>query len=158
MANWFDCTLIVRGDPWLLKAFEARTSKRAPDAEPNTEEQWPTPHPVTRTVGPSTRIVRFDFDHRYGAPFGWVAGVAKRHPSLQLDFLYWEDGFEVGGRACFEHGQPVLQQEVTGPRFNDYNRTHGWTPWFEEAGWVDEGASPAIDPANDLTNPTRSTP
>jgi len=152
LANWFECTLIVRGDPWLLKAFEARTSKRAPDAEPDTEEQWPTPRPVTRTVGPSSRIVRFDFGHRYGAPFGWVAGVAERHLSLQLDFLYWEDGFEVGGRACFEHGQPVLQQEVTGPRFNDYNRTHGWTPWFEEAGWVDEEASPAIHPTNDSTS------
>jgi len=158
LANWFDCTVIVRGDPWLLKAFEARTSKRAPDAEPNTKEQWPTPHPVTRTVGPSTRIVRFDFDHRYGAPYDWVAGVAARHPSLQLDLFYWEDGFVVGGRACFKRGQPVLRQEVTGPRFNDHSRTRSWKRWFEEAGWVDEGASLVIDPANDLTNPTRSTP
>ncbi len=92
MANWFACTLNVRGEPRFLKAFEARTSKPAPDAEPTAEEHWPTPHPVTRTLGPSTRIVRFDSDHRYGAPHAWVAGVAERHSSLQLDFLY------LGGR------------------------------------------------------------
>ena len=70
--------------------------------------------------------------------------------SRLLDFCSrWEDGLEVGGRACFERGQPVLQQEVRGSRFNDYNRTRGWKPWFEEAGWVDEtagAADQAVDP------------
>jgi len=101
----------------------------------------PRPRPVRTEIAPNG-LRRYDFEHRWGPPHGWVGFMAQRYPKLAIDYTWSEDMFGVAGRVVIRDG---IEGSAEASGFKDGSEGcaefeascegGGFPRCFSEAGW-----------------------